>query len=112
VAFIKYCLDQDAARALQSLQGRNIYDGCCQLGIELLPVSFDTSGATNSAPGTKQVAAATEVLKQEEKVVPVQPSAVAAIAIAVDAANVTEAAGMQEKEASKAQQEPESVQTQ
>jgi hypothetical protein len=51
-------------------------------------------------------------LKQEEKVVPVQPSAVAAIAIAVDAANVTEAAGMQEKEASKAQQEPESVQTQ
>ena len=61
VAFIKYGQDHDAARALQSLQGRNIYDGCCQLGIELLPASFEKSGATNSAPGTFQEAAVTEV---------------------------------------------------
>ena len=72
VAFIKYALDQDAARALQSLQGRNIYDGCCQLGIELLPASIDTSGATNSALRTQQAAAATEVLQQEGTVVAAQ----------------------------------------
>jgi hypothetical protein len=97
VAFIKYGLDDDAARALQSLQGRNIYDGCCQLGIELLPVSIYTSGATNLASGTQQAAAATELLKQEEKVMAAQPSAVAAAAMAMDAANVTEAVGMQKK---------------
>jgi hypothetical protein len=93
VAFIKYGLDDDAARALESLQGRNIYDGCCQLGIELLHVSIYTSGATNLASGTQQ-AAATELLKQEEKVVAAQPSAVAAAAMAMDAADVTEAVGM------------------
>ena len=35
-------------------KGRNIYNGCCQLGIELLTESIDTSGATNSALGTQQ----------------------------------------------------------
>ena len=38
VVFIKYVSPHDAPRAFRSLQGRNIYDGCCQLGIELLPV--------------------------------------------------------------------------
>jgi polypyrimidine tract-binding protein 2 len=46
VAFIKYGLDQDATRAFENLQGRNIYDGCCQLCIELLPV-LPGSNATN-----------------------------------------------------------------
>jgi hypothetical protein len=39
VAFIKYGLDHDATRDFENLQGRNIYHGCCQLCIELLPVS-------------------------------------------------------------------------
>jgi hypothetical protein len=26
--------DPDAARALESLRGQNIHDGCCQLGME------------------------------------------------------------------------------
>jgi len=72
VAFIKYGQNHDAARAFQSLQGRNIYDGCCQLGIELLPVSFDKSGATSSA-GRQQVATVTEVLQQQENAGAAQP---------------------------------------
>jgi hypothetical protein len=39
MAFIKYGLDHDATRAFVNLQGGNIYDGCCQFCIELLPVS-------------------------------------------------------------------------
>ena len=42
----------DAPRAFRSLQGRNIYDGCCQIGIELLPVSpgSDAAKLTVMAP--------------------------------------------------------------
>jgi hypothetical protein len=74
-------------------------------------VSIYTSGATNLASGTQQAAAVTELLKQEEKVVAAQPSVVATVAMAMDAADVSEVVGMQEKEALKAQQqEPESAQ--
>jgi hypothetical protein len=89
VSFIKYGLDHDVAQALQSLQGRNIYDGCSQLGIELLPVPIYTSGATNLAPGKQQAAAATKVLKQEEKVVEAQPSVNAVAAMAVGRCNIS-----------------------
>jgi hypothetical protein len=39
VVFIIYGSHHDAPWAFRSLQGRNIYDGYCQLGIELLPIS-------------------------------------------------------------------------
>ena len=112
VAFIKYGQDHDAARALQNLQGRNIYDGCCQLGIELLPVSFEKLGATNSAPGTQQ--AVTEVLQQEEKTAAAQLSSVAAAAVGAGeiTAAMLAAAGVRQEEAPETPQETGSAQTQ
>jgi hypothetical protein len=57
VAFIKYGLDHDATRAFENLQGRNIYDDCCQLCTELLPVS----------PGSDATKLKVEAPQQEAK---------------------------------------------
>jgi hypothetical protein len=45
VVFIIYGSHNDVPQAFKSLQGRNIYDGCCQLDIELLPI-LPSSDAT------------------------------------------------------------------
>jgi hypothetical protein len=64
VAFIKYGLDHDASRAFENLQGRNIYHGCCQLCIELLPVS-PGSDATKLKEMTQQITIKVEAPHQE-----------------------------------------------
>jgi hypothetical protein len=64
VAFIKYGLDHDASRAFENLQGRNIYHGCCQFCIELIPVSLG-SGATKLKEMTQQTTIKVEAPQQE-----------------------------------------------
>jgi hypothetical protein len=64
VVFIIYGSHNDAPRAFRSLQGRNIYDGCCQLGIELLPVS-PSSDATKLKVMPQQAATKVDTLQQE-----------------------------------------------
>jgi hypothetical protein len=64
LALIKYNLDHDATRAFDNLQGGNIYDGCCQLCIELLPVTRG-SNATKLKVMTEQTATKVETPHQE-----------------------------------------------
>jgi hypothetical protein len=64
VAFIKYGLDHDASRAFENLQGRNIYHGCCQFCIELIPVSLG-SDATKLKEMTQQTTIKVEAPQQE-----------------------------------------------
>jgi hypothetical protein len=77
VIFIIYGSHNDAPRAFRSLQGRNIYDGCCQLGIELLPVS-PSSDATKLKVMRMPQQAATKVdaaQQEAEAIVQQEPEA-------------------------------------
>jgi hypothetical protein len=64
VVFIIYGSHHDAPRAFRSLQGRNIYDGCCQLGIELLPIS-PSLDATKLKVMTQQAVTKVDAPQQE-----------------------------------------------
>jgi hypothetical protein len=97
VAFIKYGLDHDASRAFENLQGRNIYHGCCQLCIELLPVS-PGSGATKLKEMTQQTTIKIEAPRKEAEA-KVQQGPEAAAEAHEEAASEEEAASVEEAEA-------------
>jgi hypothetical protein len=63
VVFIVYGSHHELFR---SLQGRNIYDGCCQLGIELLPVS-PSLDATKLKVMTQQAVTKVDAPQQEQR---------------------------------------------